>query len=463
MTPLSIARYMASLFPEKTLQTIRLLDPGAGMGSLSCAFLDRLRTGGLSYKRVEVTAYEIDDTLRTYLEETLSSHATHLRVQPRIVAEDFIENGVRDCLSGQVSYTHAILNPPYKKIGSKSQYRLELRRIGIETVNVYSAFTALALALLAPGGVLVAIIPRSFCNGPYYRPFRKFVLERAAIRHMHLFGSRKQAFKDDGVLQENVIIMLERSGRQGDVEISTSTDDSFSDYVSNVHSFDRIVFPDDAERFIHIPTSLKLNYLELSPAIRYSLDDIGINVSTGPVVDFRMREHLRKMPEPGCVPLLYPTHFRGQKTEWPKKGIAKANSIQRNDATEKWLYPSGFYAVVRRFSSKEERRRVVASVVNPSLFPNSAMLGFENHLNVFHEGKHGLPENLARGLAVYLNTTAVDDQFRRFSGHTQVNATDLKLMRYPSRDVLISIGEWARAQGEISQAMVDEQLNTMSV
>ena len=31
------------------------------------------------------------------------------------------------------------------------------------------------------------------------------------------------------------------------------------------------------------------------------------------------------------------------------------------------------------------------------------MLGFENHLNVFHENKRGLPEALARGLAVFLN------------------------------------------------------------
>jgi adenine-specific DNA-methyltransferase len=75
----------------------------------------------------------------------------------------------------------------------------------------------------------VAIIPRSFCNGPYYRPFRDFILERAAIRHMHLFESRSKAFKDDEVLQENIIIRLERGGQQGPVTIITSTDDSFTD------------------------------------------------------------------------------------------------------------------------------------------------------------------------------------------------------------------------------------------
>lgn len=41
MTPAGIARFMAGMFPPSTLQTCRLLDAGAGVGALSCAFLDR--------------------------------------------------------------------------------------------------------------------------------------------------------------------------------------------------------------------------------------------------------------------------------------------------------------------------------------------------------------------------------------------------------------------------------------
>ena len=112
--------------------------------------------------------------------------------------------------------------------------------------------------------------------------------------------------------------------------------------------------------------------------------------------------------------------------------------------------------MVRRFSSKEEPRRIVASVVRPDKFPDAEMLGFENHLNVFHEDKHGLPEALAYGLAVFLNTTAVDENFRRFNGHTQVNATDLRLMKYPDRRTLIALGEWAHADRPLSQSRMDE-------
>lgn len=457
MTPSSVARFMASLFPPSTLQTCRLLDAGAGVGALSCAFLDRWLTGGFGFESVEATAYEIDEKLRGHLAQHLAGYR---RVTPRIIGGDYIELATAEGLQDR-GYTHAILNPPYKKINSQSAHRLALRTVGIETVNLYSAFVALAVGEAAPGGQIVAIIPRSFCNGPYYRPFRDFILERAAIRHMHLFDSRSKAFKDDEVLQENIIIRLECGGQQGPVTVTTSTDDSFSDLTTHEHPFDRIVFPDDPERFIHVPTTTEKSAIELSPAVRYSLADIGVKVSTGPVVDFRLKEHLRDMPEAGTVPLIYPGHLSITGSVWPVPGLKKPNAIMHNAETEKWLYPNGFYCVVRRFSSKEEKRRVVASVVDPAAFGDHTVLGFENHMNLFHENKRGLPELLARGLAVFLNTTAVDESFRRFNGHTQVNATDLKLMKYPSREALTQLGQWAKQQSEITQEMIDEQLGKL--
>jgi adenine-specific DNA-methyltransferase len=459
LTPERTAAFMAGLFPPGEGMCC-LLDAGAGIGSLSAAFLERWRSGGLRFQRVELDAFEIDGALHAQLTQTLAkyrSDAFGVRVQ----GNDFI-HAAADALSGGLfskafpRYSHAILNPPYKKIGSASPHRMALRRVGIETVNLYSAFVALTVALVAPGGQIVAIIPRSFCNGPYYRPFRDFVLERVAIRHMHLFESRNKAFRDDAVLQENIIVRLERGGQQGPVTVSTSTDDTFFDLVSHQHPFERIVFPDDSGRFIHVPTSPEKNAIELSAAVRFTLADLGVEVSTGPVVDFRLKEHLRDMPGPGTVPLLYPGHFTDGKARWPIEDLKKPNAIDRNGDTEKWLYPCGYYCVVRRFSSKEETRRVVASVLEPSVLGNVSALGFENHLNVFHVDRRGLPQALAHGLAVFLNTTAVDEAFRRFNGHTQVNATDLRLMKYPSRDVLAQLGEWAMQQESLTQSLIDD-------
>jgi adenine-specific DNA-methyltransferase len=245
------------------------------------------------------------------LSSTLISYSNGGDLDVNIQEADFIHAAV-DSLTGSLfgaplqSYTHAILNPPYQKINSNSAHRHALRRVGIETVNLYSAFVSLAAALMAPGGQIVAIIPRSFCNGPYYKPFREVILEHCAIRRMHLFGSRNKAFKDDEVLQEHVIIHLECGAEQSAVMVSTSTDDTFDDLVLHEHPYERIVFPGDSEGFIHIPTSQKISCIELSSAARHTLEDIGLKVSTGPVVDFRLKSHLRDMPDSGTVPLLYP-------------------------------------------------------------------------------------------------------------------------------------------------------------
>lgn len=455
---------MASLFTKRSFESCRLVDPGAGLGALTGAFIDRWKTGQILSKTLAVTAFELDDRLRNRLSETIEEHWQHDGLTFQLIGGDFIEQASLSLLGfrkDKFGFTHAILNPPYKKISTDSKHRQYLRKAGIETVNLYSGFLGLVIRMMEAGGEIVAIIPRSFCNGPYYKPFRELLLSESAIRHIHLFGSRNSAFKDDAVLQENVILLLEKQGDQGNVTISTSTDDTFSDIAWHQAPFSAIVQRGDTEHFIHIPTSPGQSEIELSPAISHSLSDIGIQVSTGPVVDFRVRRHLRSVLETGSVPLIYPGHFVDQQTVWPRIDHKKPNALMVDSETERSIFPSGFYTVVRRFSSKEENRRIVAHTVSPRDFAYSA-LGFENHLNVFHEGKRGLDEHLARGLAAFLNSTAVDKHFRRFNGHTQVNATDLRSMKYPSREWLIQLGRWSRKHQAPTQAELDDEVRKIA-
>jgi isopenicillin N synthase-like dioxygenase len=146
--------------------------------------------------------------------------------------------------------------------------------------------------------------------------------------------------------------------------------------------------------------------------------------------------------------------MEGQRIRWPIEGAKKPNAILIDEETRRWLYPRGYYCVVRRFSSKEERRRIVASVVTPELC-EAELVGFENHINVFHAGRAGLPQALAYGLAAYLNTSEIDEAFRQFNGHTQVNVTDLKALRYPSRDKLMELGGWAMEQPSFDTSACD--------
>ena len=80
---------------------------------------------------------------------------------------------------------------------------------------------------------------------------------------------------------------------------------------------------------------------------------------------------------------------------------------------------------------------------------------------MFHDGRKGLSDTLAQGLTVYLNNTIVDEEFRRFNGHTQVNATDLRRIRYPDRTSLIDLGRWAMQRARHTQDDIDEQLERL--
>lgn len=168
-------------------------------------------------------------------------------------------------------------------------------------------------------------------------------------------------------------------------------------------------------------------------------------------MDFRVREFLRQEPGevPGTVPLVYPHNLRNGFVEWPRKHAKKASAIVAGEGSKKSLTPNGVYVLVKRFSAKEEKRRMVAAVYDPERLPDAPegghpngypSVGFENHLNYYHQEGEGLPRNLARGLAAFLNSTLVDLYFRQFSGHTQVNATDLKNIKYPSREELEEMG-----------------------
>jgi len=217
MTPASVASFMASLFHQTIGKTVRLLDPGAGVGSLTAAFVEKINQAEDHPEKLSVTVYEIDALLLNYLNSTLNACRQKCKTggidfDYEIVQKDFIAAATEmlsdDLFSEtaqKLNFSHAIINPPYKKINGDSKHRLLLRSAGIETNNLYTAFLTLAIKMLQKDGELVAIVPRSFCNGPYFKPFRKFLLQRMGLQRIHIFKTRDQAFKGDEVLQENLI------------------------------------------------------------------------------------------------------------------------------------------------------------------------------------------------------------------------------------------------------------------
>lgn len=435
-TPNSIAAFMSSLLTfHKDMQ---VLDAGAGAGSLSCAVMERALEKELS---VELDAFEIDENLIPELRTALKDYETRSfgRAKCNIINADFIEEVTFNIQIGNNKlYSHCILNPPYKKISSSSAHRKLLSKLGVETVNLYAAFVALALMQLKKGGEIVAIIPRSFCNGTYYLPFRKLLYSMCSIKQIHLFKSRSKPFSSDNVLQENIIIHLSYEKQKEHIKISHSTDGSFFDYQEAFYSKDEIIDAKNKGMFIHIPNGNENDFLP--PCARYYLNELNLTVSTGPVIDFRNSDFLTRTVKKNVSPLIYPFNFKSGVYQWPREH-KKSNGIIFTPDNINFSFPAGNYVLVKRFSSKEEKRRVVAYLLEESKL-KSPLVGIENHLNVFHIDKKGLDLTLARGLAAYLNSAFIDKYFRLFSGHTQVNAGDLRIIKYPSIKNLIELGNF---------------------
>jgi len=449
-TPWGIARLMAGLF-EEWKGPLHLLDPGAGTGVLAAAWTLRLCEQGPVPKAAHITAFEIDQQLIPALMQTLRECEELCRTRGTsltwtVRSEDFVSAAVKtiqtDCLSVPLETpTAAILNPPYRKIASASATRLLLRSIDIEATNLYAAFVALTLRVLGCNGELVAITPRSFCNGPYFRHFRRQLLDTASLRRIHLFERRDAAFGDADVLQENVIICAVKGAPATDVVVSQSNGGLADSGTVRHAAYEEVVHPGDPESFIHVaPETDAREIARRVFSLGANLSSLGLAVSTGRVVDFRARERLRAETEPGAVPLVYPQHFERGYIRWPKPGGRKPNALAADDGAPDLVVPNGAYVLVKRFSAKEEVRRVVAAVCDPERMPASTALAFENHLNYYHSNGRGIDPDLARGLAAYLNSSLVDTYFRQFSGHTQVNATDLRRLHYPPRKALEEIG-----------------------
>ncbi|WP_248725737.1 BsuBI/PstI family type II restriction endonuclease [Enterobacter cloacae] len=471
MTPAPICLFMASLF-DNIQGEVKLLDPGCGVGSLSSAFIDRALN--LDVKSMELDVFDIEEVMIPFLDKMLDAcrEASKGKLAYKINRLDYIISTsqlLQDLALSEEreKYSHVIMNPPYKKILSSSIHRVSLSNAGVETVNLYSGFVALALKQLRKGGELVAIIPRSFCNGPYYQPFRELLLSETCIKHIHIFDSRNTAFAEDEVLQENIIIHCVKGVPQGEVTITSSPTSDFqlddetgqitaTDMTLRTVSIEQIVNPADKQKFIHIAASPReQDIIERLSPFTTTLDDLNIQISTGPVVNFRLREDLREVLDSESVPLLFPQHLNG-KVNWPLEG-KKPNAIRVSESSRPWLWKNqGYFIIIKRFSSKEEKRRIVATLYDSSL--PGELIGFENKTNVFHFKKVGMDADLARGLFVYLNCTLLDKYYRQFGGHTQVNASDLRSIHYPSLEMLRKIGR--ELGDEIpNQDQIDEIIN----
>ena len=460
-TPVAVSDHMVQMFADDCRKQVSILDPGAGEGILGLSLAKRLIGQGL---KTSTTLIEVDKQVFQSLKKNASQINNSGSDAVELLNSDFMKESFKLLHNGQ-RFSHVIMNPPYFKLQRDDEVSDYLMSCGVSVTNMYAAFMWLGLMLLADNGQMVAIVPRSFCNGPYFFRFREYIASNVSIEAIHTFSSRDKVFSKDQVLQENVIIRFVKCSQSEEVTVTYSSDQNSDDVLEASFRVSEIINKDHG---LTICVPPYLGTVRLADYAKHSLLELGLEVSTGPVVDFRLKDSIAQEGGRGSVPLLYPAHMKAGQIKWPLNKLPKKgqhyfpqpdlwDNREASLSGDKNVLPAdGYYVVIRRFSSKEEKRRIHTAVVDPSICPDG--IAFENHLNYFHSKKHGLDKDLAYGLAAYLNSSLLDEHFRTFSGHTQVNATDLRNLPYPSEVQLRGIGRIALSSSTPIESVVTEEV-----
>ena len=455
MTPPSVAQFMAQrCLPPEDLRVVRILDPAAGTGILSAAVIENLLSQPQLPEQINLTLYEVDTRLIPFLRR-LVSHMRRMAqnqgvgLTASIRCCDFLLSSV--AATRQPIADIIIANPPYFKINAADPRSLAHSYAVYGQPNIYGLFMAVCAGLLSPSGRWCFITPRSWTNGLYFAAMRRHLFCWLQIDAMHVFESRLDHFTDDEILQEAMITWATAATLQN-AEIVVSSSEGSHD-LAQAHLLrlpsDRVISQDN-EQMIALPT----NTGDL-PQWHGTLSTLGLKVSTGPVVAFRAGKYIKKKTTTNSVPLLWMQHIDHMRVSWPIS--KKYEHINANGETAWMLIPNTNYVVMRRFSPKEDKRRITAAPYFAGTLPG-AMLGLENHTNYVYRPGGEMTAEETCGLAAFLNSHIVDTYFRSVAGNTQVNATDLRKLPMPPKDILIAIGRAVPRHATLEQ--IDSAVNS---
>ena len=460
-----VSDYMASLVVKPKSKNIRILDAGAGTGILTAS--TALRFLGMGCKTVHAVLYELDGKAIASLEQTLQIVQNNFCKQLgtftyEIFCEDFVL-ARPDKEQTIQPFDVSVINPPYFKYSSKdSPYARAVADLYHGDPNIYASFMAVVMACMKADGQMVTITPRSFTNGLYFKGFREYLLTESALSLIHIFKHRDKVFKNDdsAVLQENIICYFVKGSNVNTITVrSSDCDASINHADKEQYPVHLIVDPSNNQRLIRIPESAcAAGILRQAETFKTTFEGAGYFISTGRVVEHRARQYITgDTSTENTVPLYRPHNVTPLTATWAgnhKKDV----SFKLNQDHDKHTIKNGTYVLLKRFSSKDEKRRLVASVHLANMHYCES-IGFGNKTNYIGVLGGELSTIEAYGLATVLNSSFMDNYFRCISGNTQVNATEIRVMKFPSRDQVKEIGEQAHNLKFVETAKIDLIVN----
>lgn len=434
-TPVSTAAFMAEMFDvDLSKKKLNILDAGAGTGILSTMLVERIFSLGFK-GNIILTCYETDPRVLPVLEKNMEYLKSSfgiiydIRNENYITSQIFEENSLFQ--NDGEKYDYVIGNPPYKKISKDAPEAVTMGKVCHGMPNLYFLFWAMGVYNLRPGGELVYIIPRSWTSGAYFKKFREYLLSRCIIADIHLFESRDKVFGNETVLQETMIVKVKKTAeRPSFINLTTSNSYDFDDIRSFKANYCTVV---SENQIIYLITNRKdEKVLERVNRLSMTLADMHLKMQTGLIVDFRTKEVLRDELEDGAFPLLFSQHIKDGRVSWP---LGRRGEVIKTDRAS-FLQENSDLLLVKRFTSKEEKRRLQCGIYLKRKYSQFSHISTQNKVNFI---KCDSP-CITYGLFVLLNSSLYDTYYRIMNGSTQVNSTEINQMPVPERRIIEEMG-----------------------
>ncbi len=455
-TSMETARFMANLYEiPADKQCVTVLDAGAGSGILSCAFIEWLEQFD-TIREIELTCYENDRNVLELLKDNLEyckKHSTKA-IKYKIQTENYITSQYLDfnyMLGGNPNppkYDYVIGNPPYMKIPKDAPEATAMPGVCYGAPNMYFIFAAMGLFNLKDDGEMVYIIPRSWTSGAYFKRFRQYFLTEGKLEHIHLFVSRDKVFDKEDVLQETIVVKV-RKTRVNPTQVkitSSKSNKDFDELTSLTVPYDLVVSGEDY--YVYLVTDAEeVAVLQQLHKFNRTLPDIGVKMKTGLTVDFRNRDILRDKEEDGAIPLFYSQHIKQGKVQFPiQKEHEYVVTEQRG-----LMQDNKNYLFVKRFTAKEEPRRLQCGIYLAKNYPQYTKISTQNKINFIDSLLGGMSECLVYGLYVLFNSTLYDEYYRILNGSTQVNSTEINSMPVPDIESIQEMGRKLMKSKDLSE------------
>lgn len=276
------------------------------------------------------------------------------------------------------------------------------------------------------------------------------------LEHIHLFVSRDKVFENESVLQETMIIKVRKATviPENVVITTTQSNKDFFNKTTFEAAYNTVVSGED--KYVYLVTNeQEVEILELLNRWSNTLPSIGLKMKTGLTVDFRNREALRDVSENHAAPLFYSQHIQDGKVVFP---IGKEHEyIVTNQAS--LMQPNVNYLFVKRFTAKEEHRRLQCGVYLARKYPDYSKISTQNKIN-FISGLKELSECFVYGLYVLFNSTLYDCYYRILNGSTQVNSTEINSMPVPPLEIIEQMGKALIKSRDMTEARCDQILRS---